>query len=267
MTDQGQGDRHRSAGSSGPGDEDARYDFPPGAAPSQFYMVASTPRSGSHLVAHHLWRSGVMGAPLEYFNFYNFMFAMARRLRAGRFSEYLDALMHVRTAPNGAFSFKAHYDQFVFLNMTGGLRRLRPLKILSIERRDEVAQAVSFAKALQTESWNARDAPVAAPAYRFDQIAQCLRTVRRQKTHWEETFRRLRVEPVRVVYEDFLLASEPTTDRVLAAFGLERDSAFKIDLPLIERQFDAVNAEWIARFRREAAERRSGAATTGQPQA
>lgn len=239
--------------------EEAAFDFPPGPPPRRFVMIASVPRSGSHFLAYRLWETGAVGAPIEYFNFNQTMFEIARRLQVGRFSEYLDTLLRLRTSPNGVFSFKAHHDQYTFLNMAAGLPRLRPLQIVAIERRDRVAQAVSLAKALQTDRWNAGDAARAAPAYDFAQIAECLRALERQRERWERAYGQLRIEPVRVIYEDLLAAPAATVERVLAALALAREPGVSVTLPPLERQFDDVNAEWIARFRADIAARRRAA--------
>ena len=49
---------------------EARFDFPHRAtAPSRPYLLATVPRSGSTYLSHVLWRTGCLGAPLEYLNF------------------------------------------------------------------------------------------------------------------------------------------------------------------------------------------------------
>ena len=38
-------------------------------SPEHAYLLATVPRTGSSFVSHLLWRSGCLGAPLEYLNF------------------------------------------------------------------------------------------------------------------------------------------------------------------------------------------------------
>ena len=49
---------------------EAKFDFPArAAAPERPYLLATVPRSGSTYLSHVLWRTGCLGAPLEYLNF------------------------------------------------------------------------------------------------------------------------------------------------------------------------------------------------------
>ena len=49
---------------------EAKFDFPArDRAPERSYLLATVPRSGSTYLSHVLWRTGCLGAPLEYLNF------------------------------------------------------------------------------------------------------------------------------------------------------------------------------------------------------
>ena len=49
---------------------EGKFDFPArGQGPEQTYLLASVPRAGSTHFSHVLWRTGCLGAPLEYLNF------------------------------------------------------------------------------------------------------------------------------------------------------------------------------------------------------
>src|SRR5215470_19312850 len=100
-------------------------DFPVPTRPTRFYLVASTPRSGSTFLCHELRATGAMGAPAEYFNYQGAMLRMVTRLRPNDLAEYLEQLFAIRTSPNGVFGFKAQWDQFRLV-INGGLLRLMP---------------------------------------------------------------------------------------------------------------------------------------------
>ena len=121
--------------------ETEAYDFAEPTPPRHVYMIASTPRAGGTLLSQELWRSGIMGAPDEYFGFYSTFLRLVARLGPDTIEDYLQRLMPLRTTANGVFGFKAHYDHLQFLLLTGILARFPKLKIIAIERRDLLAQA------------------------------------------------------------------------------------------------------------------------------
>ena len=48
---------------------EGKFDFPGrGTPPAITYMLATVPRSGSSYLSHLLWRTGCLGAPIEYLN-------------------------------------------------------------------------------------------------------------------------------------------------------------------------------------------------------
>src|SRR4051812_43480431 len=47
---------------------EGKFDFA-GRQPETAYLLATVPRTGSTFLSHLLWRSGCLGAPLEYLNF------------------------------------------------------------------------------------------------------------------------------------------------------------------------------------------------------
>src|SRR5438445_9241334 len=76
------------------------------AAPDIPYMLASLPRSGSTWFSHLLWRTGCLGAPLEYLNFeaagpYYFAASSPDVQR-----QLWECLAHRRTSANGVFGVK-----------------------------------------------------------------------------------------------------------------------------------------------------------------
>src|SRR5262249_41256156 len=92
------------------------FDFPRRtAAPTIYYIVASTPRSGSTFLCRRLWSTGLMGAPAEYFNYQGFMLQMVARLRSVNIFHYVRQLFAIRTSPNGVFGAKVHFNHFRFM--------------------------------------------------------------------------------------------------------------------------------------------------------
>ncbi len=87
---------------------DSTYDFPPTTHKRFVYLIATTPRSGSHYLGHLLFSTKQLGAPLEYLSAANFdhwcelVGSTDPRVVYGE-------IMTRRTSPNGWFGLQAHW--------------------------------------------------------------------------------------------------------------------------------------------------------------
>ena len=234
---------------------DPRLDFGRAVPLRKSYLIASSFRSGSTLLCVKLWETGVLGAPWEYLNFYNEMPLMMARLKPTSPEDYIDKLLACRTSSNGVFGVKAHFHDFsTALERYKGLpERLAPISYIYIDRRDKLAQAVSMAKAHQSESWTSLAKPNReALRYSKQEIARCFEEANRQGRSWRRWFRDHGIAPALIDYED--LVADPTTvvRNVVEMLGVGGDTPDKVLVPKIEKQSDDMNADWIDRYRREA---------------
>ena len=121
------------------------------------YAIISTPRVGSNLLSQRLETTGTMGWPSEWFN--------ARYARAcchelglepttRAFDQYMAMLIRGTASPGGIFGVKFHIDQYIEWKSAGvDLLNVKFDRIYWVERRDKIAQAYSFAKAMKTDRW------------------------------------------------------------------------------------------------------------------
>ena len=233
------------------------FDFPPAGRPKLLYMVAATRRSGSTFFCRHLWQTGMLGAPMEYFSLPHVMLELAPRLGASSPYDYVNAVLARRTSANGVFGMKVMLDHLAIMRVMSV--RFRTPHVIFVQRRDSVAQAVSLAKALQTRQWNSLypTSPQSA-SYNFNHILNCLKRIRQEVNAWEGWFRENRIVPIPVYYEDFTRDPEGVVGEILTRFGIALDPVHRIPLPSVERQADSTSSQWITRFREEAAERSIG---------
>jgi trehalose 2-sulfotransferase len=233
----------------------ANLDFPQGTLVSKAFVVASSFRSGSSHLSLSLWETGLLGAPWEYFNFDNVRRFMAARLAPTSSGDYLRKLAAIRTSPNGVFSIKAHFRHFesALREYPPLLEVIQPVRFVYIDRRDKVAQAVSLARALQTNAWFAFNKQDHAPLfYSAEFIEDCLQEVLKQTGGWEAWFKERRIEPLVVAYEDLMADRAATVQRVLRYMGVEHDTPAEVRLPhYILKQSDGINRKWAERFRIE----------------
>jgi LPS sulfotransferase NodH len=231
--------------------------------PGVSYLVCATPRSGTNLLCGLLRRTGVAGWPEEYFE-YGLEFCRVRRWGASGPVEYVHGAIREGTGANGVFGAKVHW-----LHLPNLLAKLEAvqgrwdvedrvllegtfpgLRFVWLRREDVVAQAVSFAKAMQTDQWTVLDTrrPGRVPRFDFAQIHRFVGEIEAQNAAWRRWFRTNGITPFAVRYEDLVADMEAVTRSVLGFLGvaLPDDTPIK---PQHERQADTVNAEWAARYR------------------
>jgi trehalose 2-sulfotransferase len=214
------------------------------------YAVCALPRSGSSLLCELLFDSGLAGAPTEYFDSRQ-MALFRERWGARDFAGYLRALLERKTGPNGVFGFKAHFFQLAEAFPDGGLEAAFPaLRHVHISRRDRLRQAISWARALQTDHWALDHEPIESPPVVFDrrQIDLLLGRIEGRERAWEAFFERAGTEPMRLTYEELVAAPEATVAAVLHHIGVEPPEHLALGPPTLRRQADEVTEQWVARY-------------------
>jgi trehalose 2-sulfotransferase len=220
-----------------------------GAPPPEVsFAVCSIPRSGSSLLCDLLATTELAGAPMEYLD-EDAIRAFGRIWGMDAFEDYLDALLARKTSPNGVFGLKLLYGQ---LRELAG-RELGDVfpnpRFIYITRRDHLRQAVSFARATQTEQWASdHPAPSHLPVFDPDQIQHMLEWIERDERLWEEYFELRSISPLRIVYEDFVAAVDGTVLRAMEHIGIELPAGFRLRPATISKQADELSEDWVRRF-------------------
>jgi LPS sulfotransferase NodH len=214
------------------------------------YAICTQPRSGSNLLCQYLSSTDRLGYPLEYFN------GPGRRaLGLPDFPDapelQIEAVLRLGATPNGVYAVKLFASQFAAFS-----RRLRWMDLLPnlhfvyLTRDDLLGQAISWARAQQTEQYRSTQ-PAKRPAvYDADLIRSQLTAIVRERAQWETFFARTGIEPLRIAYERFLEDRSSYVDRVAILVGIENPvvDQRRVDLVI---QRDADSEEWKQRFRTE----------------
>ncbi len=251
------------------------WDLPPEPS-SRTYVIASTPRTGSTLLCRALWATGCAGAPKEYLNPMQVrdwevrlgarssrllhlplrgpLLALAgrRSWSDARFAAHL-ARVRARRSGGGWFGLKLHrhhFEQWFVLPGRAPEAFLGPITWIRIVRADREAQAVSWARALQTGRWAAHERGWLPPVYSARRIAACLRRIARDEAAWDAWFAARDVRPQVVTYEALAADRRAAVRGVLAALGVAPPET--LPEPDLARQSDAISAAWRARYRAEA---------------
>ncbi len=232
------------------------------------YLLCATPRSGSTLLCGLLDSSGVAGRPASYFNRRSLDDYADEwripRLQDGRIDEvFVQAARAAGRTSNGVFGGRIMAENMP--DLIGGLAaaasvpaatelellsaQFGRLSFVHLRRRDVVAQAVSYAKSLQTHFWHPGEAiePGAQePHYDEELIGRLVSTIEKDEAYWTSWFAAQRITPCEVTYEE--LAADPlrTASRVLDHLGLRPDRQLVV---AHHKQADHLNTAWITRFR------------------
>lgn len=230
---------------------DTTYDFPPTTQKRGAYLIATTPRSGSHYLGHLLFSTKQLGAPLEYLSAANF----------GRWCELIGSsdprvvygeIMARRTSPNGWFGLQAHWYHLANLARFRIPHDLIDVhKIIWIMRRDLVEQAISLAIGLQTGSWTVFHKPSRAPTYDRVAIADCLEAIQQMNRAWARHIKRSGLPHLQLFYEDICANENETVQQILDWFELPKTE--QITCVGLQKQADRLNIAWKQRFLSELA--------------
>ena len=231
--------------------------------PLRSCFVCGTPRSGSWLLCGLLASTGVAGRPHEWF-WRDTEEATRRAWGVSQFGDYVARVRNAGTTDNGVFGAKlmwAYLDDLVRrLRELGGDSSDRAIlashfpapQFVWVRRDDVVAQAGSWAKALQTGRWHHWDSrgPTVAPVYDRGQIEALAREAAAHDAAWRAWFEANAIEPLVVRFEDVVTDTAGGTRAVLEFLRIPAG-----DVPIAEltvKASDRVNEEWIARYRAEA---------------
>jgi trehalose 2-sulfotransferase len=247
--------------------------------PSRSYVLACTPRTGSHLLSDALTATGIAGRPREWLPRYTAETAPKTPLDRMRLvtqpppdttydaaadAERIRKILAYGTTDNGVFGIVIHW--FV---LQDAVRRLQafldtsesaPHRVLAsafpnlsyvwLKRRDKVAQAVSWYKAIQTGVYVGRHGTGGAGEdehLRFD-----YGKIRYLLTGFENAqglfFSSSGLTPLVLYYEDLSAHYVSTVRSVLDFLQLDAEGV-DIAPPKREKYADAQSREWIEQFK------------------
>jgi LPS sulfotransferase NodH len=242
---------------------EGKFDFaarPQG--PEQTYLLASVPRAGSTYFSHLVWRTGCLGAPLEYLNFesggpYGFASGSPDLQR-----QLWRSLLRRRCSPNGVFGLKAFPPQLEQLKRRNPtlleevlatiLPRGVARRVVYLRRRNRLAQAVSYARATLSGVWR-KEQEAAGPSpldYSEEALESAERGIAHQEAGWEQMFAELKIEPLTVWHEDALADGAAVARAVADYIGVPIDPEAVVKVPPIEKQSEGNSHDWAERYAR-----------------
>jgi LPS sulfotransferase NodH len=230
----------------------ADYDHAPFVGKPRTYLIASTPRSGSHFLGHLLFNTGALGSPLEYFEPEHARKWVAK-LGAEDFETVLTRLYQCRTSKSGWFGVKAHWSQFAPIAAIDELLQFLDIRTyIAIRRRDRLAQAISVVVAQQTQAWISFQAAGREPVYNFSSIRAAISMIDSQVSKWDAFFAANLISPLIVDYEDLVIDPDSVVEKIMRDLGVAghgRNRTSRIPA----RQASALNDRWREQYLRDLA--------------
>lgn len=232
------------------------------------YLICATPRTGSTLLCGLLRSTGVAGRPESYFRaedeeWYAEEWRLPREGGRG-YRDYLRAAVTAGSTGNGVFAARVMWGTAGELTRriratepghTGSEAELLdvvfgPLRYVHLERRDTVAQAVSWVRAEQTGFWQDGEErrPGGEPGFDPERMSATVLTIEEHNGAWRHWFAAQGIRPHTVHYEELVADVNGVTRGILDFLGLRLPPTHEIT-PGHRRQADEINRDWIARYR------------------
>lgn len=130
-----------------------------------------------------------------------------------------------------------------------------------IRHEDTTRQAVSLWKALQTQKWRQdsdEDAGGQGLRFNFAAVDYLKLRIDEHNAAWQAYFERCGVEPVRVVYEEFVEAYEENMLGLLNAIGISLPEDFTVTKLKMKCQSDELSEEWVRLYHERGATEAGG---------
>jgi LPS sulfotransferase NodH len=193
----------------------------------------------------------MLGRPLEYFN------GPARRALDDpaypddRVAQIEWILTKTRTS-NGVCGVKLFSGDHPLVASSSNGAVILPVDVyVYLERHDRLGQAISWVRAMQTQQYRSTQPICGSIAYDGIAIRDRLEALDRECALWSDFFRRHRLEPLRLSYEQALLNPQSAIDRIAAALRIRERAVIDPAGVNLAIQRDAITEEWRTRYLRE----------------
>ncbi len=239
----------------------------PRMKPEISYLIASTQRSGTHLLCSILRSTGIAGSPGEFF-LAKPGETWEKRWGAPSRKDYIERVMQNNTGTNGVFGAVVMWSYFERMlqmlhelgedNGVTGAELIAELfngpKYIWVRRRNRVEQAVSWAMACRTGVWTRRvgvvSRPVITPKFDFKVIDEWCNRIAAHEASWSNYFRENQIEPLVLYYENVVGCHGATAESVLRFLDLPVPNRMEVPPPSVERQATEISAQWVASYRK-----------------
>jgi LPS sulfotransferase NodH len=225
----------------------------------KFYVICTTPRSGSNLLCDLLWSCGAMGKPQEYLNIPDILIPLAKKYNLIdaeskiSFDEYMSCMIQNFSSPNNVFGMKFLFDQFEPLMDLQAIKKvLQRCKFIWLVRRDVVAQAVSMYIAKRTNHWSSHTEDKSkrkSVEYNEEKIAFFVKYLSNLNFKWTEFLSVNQAEYLEIIYEELLVDTNKICRDICNFCEVKIDREFFLEKATVKKQGDDLNQKFADIFR------------------
>ena len=232
---------------------------------NNFYVICTTPRSGSNLLCSLLESSGVMGHPREFLNLDSVVLPFAQRNNLidseSRIylDTYLDHVVKKFSSKNNIFGMKLLFDQFEPYMELNAIRKFIPqFKFIWLLRKDVLSQAISQHIARETNEWTSfneqnnqeKENKSRREFVDYDEskIGSFLEKLAKDNLNWIEFFSVNQLDYLPVTYEDLLQNTNQVCHNICNFCGVKTDYQFFLQQASFKKQGNKINERFRAAF-------------------
>ncbi len=216
-------------------------------------MIAMTARTGSTHLCAALAQTDGIPPPNEIFNPRGVLHMEAQRRGVRLFADFIRSF---NEDPGPCFIFKTNWQDF--LPLAPFYRQIFPnLRVIFLDRRDLIAQAVSLYRAAETGKWHVeRGKALEEPpddalldTLNLKEMSWWIAQLEAEKRQWKQFFAAEKIDPFRLFYEDFALDVTKAVSAISDYLGIPLKTEIGPDVGF-QKLADKVNDAWVDRVRR-----------------
>lgn len=236
--------------------------------PQLYYLICTTPRTGSTFLGTLLTNTGLAGMPWEYFNEAEYSTWLFEHFQVYNFNEYLHKIFKNTPSSNGVFGAKVmgagYFETFAnrirqlpnYKNQNLSTPELMEdffynLKYIWLTRRNKIRQAISLYKALQSGRWHTNDKRKLTgiePVFDFESVEYYLKEIIKQEAYWERFFNEADIIPLTIVYEDFCIDQEKAVRCILQYLGISTPPNLNLGEVKQKKLADSTTEIWVRQY-------------------
>ena len=217
--------------------------------PDQTVIMATTPRSGSTLLSGLLDSTGLLRRTAEYFNDREIQ-RWTGKARASIKEKLLTIEQQSRTDGN-LISMKLFPPEMLTV-LDHGLpdTAFRNIRFIYLQRQDVLGQALSLARALQTDQWNSVGfGPKVGAEYDETAIREAINRVVTHNAWWQSYLATQNVPLIRLTYEEVEAHPADAVASVVRFLGFDpAQYPVRLEKIALRKQRDETTEEWRRRF-------------------
>ena len=128
----------------------------------------------------------------------------------------------------------------------------KPVYILTT-RRDKVRQAVSLWRAQQTGGWISDTQWLSPfwtknPVFDYERIQALIQEIKADESAWNWFFKNYNIQPLRIVYEDFIADPKNTLFTIFSHIGITVPKNIVLPGPNMKKQSDELTEQWVKKY-------------------